>query len=152
MNSKQLHCVTLWFSEISRNEWGITSFSRPDSSSCSQQDHCSWIPVLFFQRWLAGHHWRWLQTLERALPQLVPKHAELGDLLGHAAKGVSGRTGLSWFGWLDSWWIDHLVLLRFHVSVNYVRIPQIRDRHLLPFFGIFVVFFSLFCYFKVDGD
>lgn len=106
---------------------------------------------LFFKRWLAGHHWRWLQTLEQALPQLVPNHAEFGDLLGHAAKDIPDRTDLSGFGCLDSWWIDHLILLRLHLSVDYVRVPQIWDTHLVPFLGVFVVFFLCFVILKWMG-
>lgn len=140
--------MTLWFSEISGNEWGITSFSSPDSSSCSQQGHCSWIPRVIFLK-VTGR--AQLEMASDSGTSSSPACAEFGHLLGHAAKDISDSTDLSEFGWLNSWWIDHLILLRFHLSVNYVRVPQMWDRRLLPFFGIFVGFFSLFRYFKLNG-
>lgn len=138
--------MTLWFLEISRNEWGITSFSRPDSSSCNQQDHYSWIPLVIFLK-VTGR-----APLEMASDSETTSYpCWIWWPSEHAAKDISDRTDLPAFGWLDSWRIDHLILLRFHLTVNYVRVPQIWDRHLLLFLVFLLGFFSLFPYFKVNG-
>lgn len=144
--------MTLWFSEISGNGWGITSFSRPDSSSCSQQDHSSWIPsVTFLKGDWQGTIGDGFRLWNKLFPSCFQITLNFVTCIGHAAKDIPDRTDLSGFGWLDSWWIDHLILLRLHLSVDYVRVPQIWDRHLLPFFWYFCCFFPLFRYFKVNG-
>lgn len=137
--------MTLWFSEISGNEWGITSFSRPDSSSCSQQGHCSCIPPVIFLKVTGRARSEMTSDSGTSSSTAYSKARRIWWPSGHAAKDISDGTDLSGFGWLDSWWIDHLILLRFHFTVNYVRVPQIWDRHLFPFLCIFCwVFFICF--------